>query len=322
MADAPADDAPSTYYGDLVRFKKSTEPERVIALWGGVTDQFVVAADLATVDSAAAPQRNELLQKNRDVVHATLTACTELNKVLSVDQLHYCIMKKYDVTDAVGPKLREKKFERKKSDDSDDKKAAQGLIILITSFRDLRKREQRGKMKQKKNAKQTKGKMKEKENVKQKGKMKEKENVRTARAEYNLGYMAPRMHRSVGSAYVVHKVYGKFSQLRFFLELPQRVDKWTKPASTGRNAGVPPSHLYVLIRLHNPEAYMALREPPPFPGVTSPIGRQCTKRFILQKGQALRCSFVDVSEPALNLAIVLAETLPLILPSFWPSPFL
>ena len=41
MADAPADDAPSTYYGDLVRFKKSTEPERVIALWGGVTAALV-----------------------------------------------------------------------------------------------------------------------------------------------------------------------------------------------------------------------------------------------------------------------------------------
>ena len=27
----------------------------------------------------------------------TLTACTELNKVLSVDQLHCCIMKKYDI---------------------------------------------------------------------------------------------------------------------------------------------------------------------------------------------------------------------------------
>ena len=45
---------------------------RICRLLADPQDQFVVAADLATVDSAAAPQRNELLQKNRDVVHAQL----------------------------------------------------------------------------------------------------------------------------------------------------------------------------------------------------------------------------------------------------------
>ncbi|CAE7245423.1 unnamed protein product [Symbiodinium sp. CCMP2592] len=172
MADEPADaSSPSTYYGDLVRFKKSQEPVRVVALLGDVTEQFIVAPDLAAVEGAAAPQRNELLQKNSAVVLAILKAFTELNKVLSVDQLHFCIMQKYgikesesplvqlahsqasalksmaqhvireakktggarlkwlkELKDAVGPKLREKKFERKKSGESPEKSAAQGVL--------------------------------------------------------------------------------------------------------------------------------------------------------------------------------------------------
>ena len=77
------------------------------------------------------------------------------------------------------PKLLDQNKESRERFSFGESRGVSSLLRLTCpSLKTARKREQRGKMKQKKNAKQTKGKMKEKENVKQRGKMKEKENVR------------------------------------------------------------------------------------------------------------------------------------------------
>eukprot|EP00439_Symbiodinium_sp_Y106_P054616 s1738_g7.t1 len=68
-----------TCYSDLQKFKKSSAPDTVLECWKGsaadpaprlqeIAAQFVVAPDLAAVETARAQLRNELLQSNRDVV--------------------------------------------------------------------------------------------------------------------------------------------------------------------------------------------------------------------------------------------------------------
>ncbi|CAE7458451.1 unnamed protein product [Symbiodinium sp. CCMP2592] len=87
-----AAEAGDTSYSELQKFKKSSEPGSVLECWKGlaadlaprlqeiarrlciicVRAQFVIAPDLAAVESAQAQLRNELLQSNRDVVLAQL----------------------------------------------------------------------------------------------------------------------------------------------------------------------------------------------------------------------------------------------------------
>ncbi|CAE7831600.1 unnamed protein product [Symbiodinium sp. CCMP2592] len=73
-----AAEAGDTSYSELQKFKKSSEPGSVLECWKGLAAdlaprlqeiaQFVIAPDLAAVESAQAQLRNELLQSNRDVV--------------------------------------------------------------------------------------------------------------------------------------------------------------------------------------------------------------------------------------------------------------
>ncbi|CAE7810137.1 unnamed protein product [Symbiodinium necroappetens] len=99
--------------------------------------------DLGDVDKLSAEDRNELLRTNKDVVLATLTAFSDFQKVLSLEQLQYCIEMKYgdscdsrhvireckktkearlawmkELKDAVKGKLLEKKFVRPKGSSS------------------------------------------------------------------------------------------------------------------------------------------------------------------------------------------------------------
>ncbi|CAE7253275.1 unnamed protein product [Symbiodinium sp. KB8] len=82
----------------LGAFKKSTDPASVLSFWSSLDVPqagFVLAKDLGDMEKMKPEDRNELLRTNKDVVLVTLQAFSQLEKVLTLDQIQHCIKLKY-----------------------------------------------------------------------------------------------------------------------------------------------------------------------------------------------------------------------------------